>query len=119
MKIIIEEYGSVVIDAVVAVLIIGILFVFPIAGGRGIVGAIGANFSIGGGVSPGLSEADKVAQNNRATYTLDQKEDCLTVGAATPIAKSQHMREIWFYVMPSGVMLKIVVMEIARMIQMF
>ena len=29
----------------------------------------------------------------------------------TPIAKSQHMREIWFYVMSSGVMLKIVVME--------
>ena len=38
---------------------------------------------------------------------------------ATPIAKSQHMREIWFYVMSGGVMLKIVVMEIARMIQMF
>ena len=33
---------------------------------------------------------------------------------ATPIAKSQHMREIWFYVMSGGVMLKIVVMEIAR-----
>ena len=29
---------------------------------------------------------------------------------ATPIAKSQHMREIWFYVMFGGVMLKIVVM---------
>ena len=38
---------------------------------------------------------------------------------ATPIAKSQHMREIWFYVMSGGVMLKIVVMEIARIIQMF
>jgi len=37
---------------------------------------------------------------------------------ATPIAKSQHMREIWFYVMSGGVMLKIVVMEIARIIQM-
>ena len=37
----------------------------------------------------------------------------------TPIAKSQHMREIWFYVMSGGVMLKIVVMEIARIIQMF
>lgn len=86
MKIIIEEYGSVVIDAVVAVLIIGLLFVFPIGGGRGIVGAIGANFSIGGDVSTNLSEADKVAQNNRASYTLDQKEDCLTVGAATPLS---------------------------------
>ena len=29
---------------------------------------------------------------------------------ATPIAKSQHMREIWFYIMSGGVMLKIVVM---------
>lgn len=38
---------------------------------------------------------------------------------ATPIAKSQYMREIWFYVISSGVMLKIVVMEIARIIQMF
>ena len=37
---------------------------------------------------------------------------------ATPIAKSQHMREIWFYVMSGGVMLKIVVMEIARIVQM-
>ena len=36
-----------------------------------------------------------------------------------PIVKSQHMREIWFYVMFGGVMLKIVVMEIARIIQMF
>ena len=29
-----------------------------------------------------------------------------------PIAKSQHMREIWFHVMSGGVMLKIVVMYI-------
>lgn len=36
---------------------------------------------------------------------------------ATPIAKSQHMRQIWFYVMSSGVMLKVVVMELARIIQ--
>ena len=35
---------------------------------------------------------------------------------ATPIAKSQHMRQIWFYVMSGGVMLKILVMEVARMI---
>lgn len=38
---------------------------------------------------------------------------------ATPIAKSQHMRQIWFYVMSGGVMLKIVVMEMARIIQIF
>ena len=38
---------------------------------------------------------------------------------ATPLAKSQHMREIWFYVMSGGVMLKVVVMEISRIIQIF
>ena len=35
---------------------------------------------------------------------------------ATPIAKSQYMRQIWFYVMSGGVMLKILVMEAARII---
>lgn len=35
---------------------------------------------------------------------------------AIPIAKSQHMRQIWFYVMSGGVMLKILVMEAARII---
>ena len=35
---------------------------------------------------------------------------------ATPIAKSQHMRQIWFYVMSSGAMLKILVMEVAIII---
>ncbi len=35
---------------------------------------------------------------------------------ATPIAKSQHMREIWFYVMSGGIMMKILAMEIARII---
>lgn len=38
---------------------------------------------------------------------------------ATPLAKSQHMREIWFYVMSSGVMLKVAVMEISRILQIF
>ena len=33
---------------------------------------------------------------------------------ATPIAKTQKMREVWFYVMSGGVVLKIVTMEIAR-----
>ena len=37
---------------------------------------------------------------------------------ATPIARSQHVREIWFYIMSGGVMLKVAVMEIARMIQL-
>ena len=35
---------------------------------------------------------------------------------ATPIAKSQHMRQIWVYVLSGGVMLKILVMEVARII---
>lgn len=35
---------------------------------------------------------------------------------ATPIAKSQHMRQIWFYIMSGGIMMKIFVMEIARII---
>lgn len=33
---------------------------------------------------------------------------------ATPIAKSQHAREIWFYLMSSGAILKILTMEITR-----
>ena len=35
---------------------------------------------------------------------------------ATPIAKTQKMREVWFYVMSGGALLKIVTMEIARII---
>ena len=35
---------------------------------------------------------------------------------ATPIAKTQKMREIWFYVMSGGAVLKIVTVEIARII---
>ena len=35
---------------------------------------------------------------------------------AAPIAKTQKMREVWFYVMSSGAVLKIATMEIARII---
>ncbi len=35
---------------------------------------------------------------------------------ATPIARSQHTRQIWFYIMSGGIVMKIFVMEIARMI---
>ncbi len=35
---------------------------------------------------------------------------------ATPIAKTQRVREIWFYIMSGGAVLKIVTMEIARVI---
>lgn len=40
----------------------------------------------------------------------------IIAAVATPIAKTQHAREIWFYVMSSGAILKIVTMEIARII---
>ena len=40
----------------------------------------------------------------------------LLAAVATPIAKTQKMREVWFYVMSGGAVLKIVTMEIARII---
>jgi len=40
----------------------------------------------------------------------------LLAAIATPIAKTQRMRELWFYVMSGGALLKIVTMEIARII---
>ena len=38
----------------------------------------------------------------------------ITTAIATPIAKSQHLRQIWFCVMSGGIMMKIVLMEITR-----
>ena len=35
---------------------------------------------------------------------------------AVPIAKTQAAREVWFYVMSGGITLKIVTVEIARII---
>ena len=40
----------------------------------------------------------------------------LIAATATPIAKTQRAREIWFYIMSGGTVLKIVTMEIARII---
>lgn len=40
----------------------------------------------------------------------------LAAAIATPIAKTQRVRECWFYVMSGGVVLKIVTMEIARIL---
>ena len=40
----------------------------------------------------------------------------IIAAVATPIAKTQRAREIWFYIMSGGVMSKIVTMELARMI---
>ncbi len=42
----------------------------------------------------------------------------LVAAIATPIAKSQRAREIWFYIMSGGTVLKIVTVEIARMLEM-
>ena len=38
----------------------------------------------------------------------------LIAAIATPLSKTQQAREIWFYIMSDGVLMKIVVMEIAR-----
>lgn len=40
----------------------------------------------------------------------------IVAAIATPIARLQHTREIWFYIMSGGAILKIVTMEIARAI---
>ena len=40
----------------------------------------------------------------------------IVAAIATPIAKQQHTRAVWFYLMSGGVMLKIVTMEIARLL---
>lgn len=42
----------------------------------------------------------------------------LVAAIATPIAKSQRAREIWFYIMSGCTVLKIVTVEIARMLEM-
>lgn len=40
----------------------------------------------------------------------------IIAAVATPIAKTQRVREVWFYIMSGGAMLKIATMEIARII---
>ena len=40
----------------------------------------------------------------------------LLAAVATPIAKTQRAREVWFYVMSGGAVLKIVTMELARLL---
>lgn len=43
----------------------------------------------------------------------------IVAAVATPISKSQHMREIWFYIMSGGALLKILTMEFARIISYY
>ena len=40
----------------------------------------------------------------------------IAAAIATPIAKQQHTRAVWFYLMSGGVTLKIVTMEISRLL---
>ncbi len=40
----------------------------------------------------------------------------MVAAVATPIAKTQQAREVWFYVMSGGALLKIATMEIARIV---
>ena len=40
----------------------------------------------------------------------------LVAAVATPIAKTQRAREVWFYIMSGGAVVKIVTMEIARIV---
>ena len=40
----------------------------------------------------------------------------LIAAVATPIAKTQKAREVWFYIMSGGAVMKIVTMEIARIV---
>ena len=40
----------------------------------------------------------------------------IVAAIATPITKTQHTRAVWFYLMSGGVTLKIVTMEIARIL---
>lgn len=40
----------------------------------------------------------------------------LLAAIAAPLAKTQHIRQIWFYVMSGGALLKILTMEISRIL---
>ena len=40
----------------------------------------------------------------------------LLAAVATPLAKTQHARQIWFYIMSGGTVLKILTMEISRIL---
>lgn len=50
------------------------------------LGAVGASLEIGGDMSPGMSEADLVAQHNSVTYEIKQTTNGLKVGEKTPLS---------------------------------
>ena len=59
---------------------------------------------------------DMMVNGGKRVSVQNLRAIIIIAAIATPIAKSQHMREIWFYVMSGGVVLKVAVMEIARII---
>lgn len=68
--------------------------------------------TIGGSCAPGLFPLVSVPTIVGCIGAL-----LIVVAAiATPIAKTQRMREVWFYVMSGGAVLKIVTMESARLL---
>ena len=68
--------------------------------------------AIDGSCDPGLSQLISIPNIVGCIGAL-----AVIVGIiATPIARSQAAREMWFYVMSGGITLKIVTVEIARII---
>ena len=65
--------------------------------------------AIDGSCAPGLFQLVSIP-------TIVGCVGALLIIIATPIAKTQHAREIWFYMMSGGAVLKIMTMEIARII---
>lgn len=46
----------------------------------------------------------------------DRENSIALVAIAIPLAKTERMREIWFFVMSCGALVKITVVEIARIL---
>ena len=68
--------------------------------------------AIGGSCAPGLFPLASVPTVVGCVGALL----IIITAIATPIAKTQRMREIWFYAMSGGAVLKIMTMEIARIL---
>ena len=68
--------------------------------------------AIDGSCAPGIFPLVSVPTSIGCSWALL----IIIAAIATPIVKTQKMREVWFYVMSGGAVLKIVTMEIARII---
>lgn len=65
-----------------------------------------------------MSEGDKEEKQFVSVPTIIGRIGALIMivaAIATPIAKTQRAREIWFFLMSGGAVLKIVTMETARL----